>query len=90
MKNLIKDKSGLMWIWGVAAIALVLGAVIYFPLSYAWNAVYTEVVGDYVFTGTTALGINVIVFIVSYLMSFIVIAVINWMLVQSKVEGTYQ
>ena len=86
-KSFRKSTSGIVWAWAMVFIMIVLGAVLYFPLSFAWDAVYSNVMGEYVFTGNTALGITVIQLIVSYLMAFSVIFAINWLIVQSKQEG---
>ena len=83
-----QNRIALAYIWAIAAIMLVLGAIIYFPLSYAWDAVYANIVGSYTFTGTTALGITVIQLIVSYTLAFSVIFTVNWMLVNAK-AGAY-
>jgi hypothetical protein len=80
------DQVGLAYVWAMAAIMIVLGAIIYFPLSYAYDAVYTNIVGNYTFTGTTALGITAIQLIVSYMLGFLVIFTVNWMLVQAKMQ----
>ena len=81
-----QNRVALAYIWAMSAIMIVLGAVIYFPLSYAWDAVYANVVGNYTFTGTTALGITVIQLVISYMMGFLVLFTVNWMLVQAKMQ----
>jgi len=86
----VKDERAIVWAWAMLAIMLVLGAIIYFPLSYAWDQIYTNVVGQYTFTGNTALGITAIQLIMSYMMAFVVIAGINWLIVQSKSEAYSQ
>lgn len=87
MRNFVKDERAIVWAWAMLIIALILGAVIFFPLSYAWDQVYTNIVGQYTFTGDTALGITVIQIIMSYMMGFAVIFGVNWLIVQSKSEA---
>ena len=90
MRNFVKNESAIVWAWAMLAIMLVLGAVIFFPLSYAWDQIYTNVVGQYTFTGDTALGVAAIQLIMSYMMAFAVMIGINWLIVQSKAEGYNQ
>ena len=86
-QNLWRDTRAIAYVWALGLIALVLGAVIYFPMSYAWDAVYASIVGQYVFTGVTAEGISVIQIIISYLMAFMAVFVVNWIIVNSKSEA---
>ena len=86
-KNFLANTSGISWVWGIFVIFLVLGAVVFFPLSYAWDTIYQNVVGQYTFTGDTALGITVIQLIMSYMMAFAVIFAVNWMIVNSKASA---
>lgn len=89
-RNLWRDTSGIAYVWAMFAILIVLGAVLYFPMSYVWDKVYTTITGDYVFTGDTALGIAAINLVMSYLMAFVVIFGINWVIVNSKSEAYEQ
>jgi hypothetical protein len=86
-RSLIKDTSGLAWVWAMSAITIVLGAVIYFPLSYVWQHLYAYIVADYVFTGDTALGLAAINLLLSYLLAIGLVILINWAIVQSKSEN---
>jgi accessory gene regulator protein AgrB len=87
MKNILNDNQGIAYIWALAILSLLLAAVLYFPLSYVWDTLYTDITGGYTFTGNTALGIAAVKFICSYLLGFVVIAVINWMLVNAKASS---
>ena len=89
-KNFRADTKGLAWIWAMGAIFIILGAIVYFPLSYAWDHVYVAIVGNYTFTGNTASGLSVIQLIISYLLAFGILFTINWMIVNSKAENYNQ
>jgi hypothetical protein len=86
LRKFLKDTSGLAWIWAMLVIYIVLGAVVYFPLSYAWDHIYVAIVGDYTFTGNTLAGILAIKFIISYLLVFGLLFAINWAITNSKAE----
>jgi glucan phosphoethanolaminetransferase (alkaline phosphatase superfamily) len=86
LRNFRQNTSGIARIWAIGIIFIILGAVVYFPLSYTWDHVYTAIVGTYTFTGNTASGIALIKLIISYLLAFGVLITINWMIVNSKAE----
>jgi hypothetical protein len=83
-----RDQRALAWVLGVAVIAILLMPIVYFPLDYAWDQVYVSIVGDYTFTGSTALAVTVVQFILSYLCAFGLLFVVNWAIVQAK-AGRY-
>jgi hypothetical protein len=78
------DKKGIAWVLGMAIISICFLPIIYFPLSYAFDQVYTVIVGEYTFTGVTAQAITVVQLILSYLMGFAMIFTVNWAIVQAK------
>ena len=72
------------WVIGVAIISIFLMPIVYFPVDYAWDAVYVAITADYTFTGATANAIMVVQLIISYLCVFSLIFTINWAIVQAK------
>jgi hypothetical protein len=87
MRNVIRDKSGLAWIWAISIISLALGAVVYFPLSYVWEHLYAYIIGDYTFVGDTYYGLVAMNFILSYLLAFGLVFTINWAIVNAKASS---
>ena len=71
----------------MSALTVVLGAIIYFPLSYVWQHLYTYIVGQYIFTGDTYYGLIAINLILSYLLAIGFVILINWAITQSKAEN---
>lgn len=88
MRNWHRNQQGLAWVIGIAIIAILFMPIVYFPLDYAWDVVYISIVGDYVFTGSTASAIVMVQFIISYMLAFGLIFVVNWAIVQAK-SGRY-
>lgn len=72
------------WVVGVAVISILLMPVVYYPLSYAWDAVFYPVTDMYVFSGTTAYAIIFVQVIINYLVVFGLLFTINWAIVQAK------
>ena len=75
------------WVIGVAILSIFLMPIVYFPLDYAWDAVYVAIVADYTFTGATASAITVVQLIISYLCIFGLLFTINWAIVQAKAKS---
>lgn len=75
------------WVIGVAIISIFLMPIVYFPVDYAWDAVYVAIVADYTFTGATANAITVVQLIISYLCIFGLLFTINWAIVQAKAKS---
>ena len=88
MRNFRRDQRGLAWVIGVALLAIAFMPVIYFPLDYTWDQVYAAIAGDYTFTGATASSVTVVQFIISYMLAFGLLFVVNWAIVQAK-AGRY-
>jgi len=86
MRSFLKDKRAVGWVFGVAAISILIMPFVYFPLDYAWDQVYVSIVGDYTFTGTTASAITVVQVIISYMCAFGLLFTINWAIVQAKAQ----
>ena len=84
MRNFIRDEKALAWIWAISLISLALSAVVYFPLSYAFEHLYAFIIGGYTFTGDTYYALVAIQFITSYLLVFGTILTINWAIVNAK------
>jgi len=82
-----KDESALAWIWAMCIICIALSAVIYFPLSYTWDHLYNYIAGQYTFTGDTAFGLATIKLILSFLLALVLVALINWSIVNAKAEN---
>jgi hypothetical protein len=83
-QKLKKDKSGVGWVLGVAVLSILLMPFVYFPLSYAWDQVCLFITDSYVFTGVYANALNVVKFLISYLLVFGFLFTINWAIVNSK------
>ena len=85
-RKFLKNNSGLAYIYAVGLLSFLLMPFVYFPFSYAFDHVYTLIVGDYTFTGTTALGIAAIQFIMSYMLAFGAIFTVAWMIVNAHAQ----
>lgn len=86
-RNFLKDTSAVAYIWALAVIGIILGAIIYFPLSFCFDAIYNSVTGQYTFSGTSASTVTIMQIAVSYLLAFVILIVVNWAFVQSKSEA---
>ena len=85
-QKLRNDKSGVGWVLGVAVLSILLMPIVYFPLSYTWDQVYSAITAGYVFTGVTANALQVVQIIISYLMIFSLLFTINWAIVNAKAK----
>ena len=83
-RSFISDTSGLAYIYAMFFLAIPLMFVVYFPLSYVWDHLYAFIVGQYTYTGDTALGIAAKQFIISYLLAFGLIFNTVWSFINSK------
>lgn len=79
-----RDRRGVAWVLGVAVLGVLLMPVVYFPLSYAWDQLYALVTDGYVFTGVYANALMVVQIIISYLLAFSLLFIVNWAVVQAK------
>jgi Ni,Fe-hydrogenase I cytochrome b subunit len=84
LKKLRNDNRGVGWVIGVAVISILFLPFVYFPLSYTWDQFYAVVSDGYVFTGVYASAIRVVQIIISYLLVFSLLFVVNWAIVQAK------
>ena len=84
LKRFYHDENALAYIWGMCLICVVLSAVVYFPLSYVWDHLYASITGTYVFTGDTAYGLTAIKLLLSFLLVFVLVALIKLAIVNAK------
>lgn len=84
LKTFRSNRNGIAWIIGVALLSIALMPVVYFPLDYAWDQTYAAVAETYTFTGTYALSITAVQFIISYLVVFGLLFTIAWAITNAK------
>jgi hypothetical protein len=84
LKRFRNSRSGVGWVIGVALISVVLAPFVWFPLAYAWDQVYANVVGSYTFTGDYVYAIAIVQVFVSYIIVFTLIATVMWAIIQAK------
>lgn len=87
LKRFKSDQRAIGWVFGVAVIALGLMALIYFPLRYAWDQICLWIIGTYTFSGMIAAAYTVVTLIITYMLVFGVVFLVNWMIVQAKARS---
>jgi hypothetical protein len=88
LSKFIRDKRGLAHVWTVALITLGFSPFVFWVLNTPLMMVESWATGFYTFTGNVLLAYNVMNFFASYLLAFILVAVMFWVLINSKAERT--
>jgi hypothetical protein len=90
LRELKTNKQGIAYVIGVAFLSVVFMPFVYFPLSMAWDQLYTAITGDYVFTGVFVPVITVVRLFISYLLIFALLFTIAWALTNAKKKRYFE
>lgn len=86
VKKLKNDKSGVAWIWAVAALAICFCPLVYFAVGYPFDLIRTQMIGMYTLTGNMLLAWEATQVIVSYLLAFILFFIVVWSWVNTHAQ----
>jgi hypothetical protein len=84
ISSFLKDRMGLAWQLTVAGLSVIFMPFVYWPLSVAWEEIYTSITGMYTFTGAMAYAVTFAQILLSYLIAFFLVFCVYWVLVNAK------
>lgn len=87
VEKLAADDSGLAWIWIVAALSILFCPFVYWVIGVPYSYVIDTVTSSYSFTGVIASVFTFMRVMISYLLTFALLGILFWAVVQSKAQG---
>jgi hypothetical protein len=83
------NRTGIAWVWAVAAISIAFMPFVYWAIGWPYDLVVTQVLSLYTFSGFMASALTAVRLIISYLLAFGLIFIVIWALVQSRTPQGY-
>ena len=90
LKQFRRNRSGLSYIWSVAACSLVFFPLLYWVLSVALDSTATIIFGMYTFSGITLSSWLLVKALISALPVFTILIVLLWSAVNAKASSMEQ
>lgn len=83
LKELQKDKSGILWIWAVCLLTIVIMSIAWFTLSWPAFMILDAILASYTFPPTARLAITLVSNVISWFLILMTIGLLFWAFVNS-------
>jgi len=90
MKNLKTNKTGLAYVWGVAACTIIFFPIIYWVMTFLLDSLETSTASIYTFSGVPLSAWTLVKVLVAATPIFILIIVMFWSAVNAKAQSYEQ
>jgi hypothetical protein len=84
MRNIIKDKRGIAWVWVTAALAICFAPLIYWAIGWPVDIAISQILGTYTFSGVMGFAYTAVKLVISYMLAFVLFIVVVWSWVNSR------